>query len=362
MSRPQGRQLDRRRFLLSLGAGAAASVAVPRSAAAASSGGSKAGALILGAGAHRYEWVRGWGTLPAGMTLGNMHGGVAVDAQNHVYFSTDGDASIVVFDADGKFVRSMGKEWIPDKPGDGTHELYLHREGGQEFLYLTSLFRHEFAKLTTTGEVVWVKGFPEASGLYKAKDEFKPTGIAVAPTGDVYVADGYGANYLHRYGPRGEYLSSWGGKSTQAREPGKFDTAHKVIVDSRGPEPSVLVTDRENHRLQWFTREGKHLKTLDGTANDFLRRPAALSIRGTDVAIADLKGRVTILDRDDKLAAQLGDSGQEKKQATNQVAPEQWVDGEFIAPHGVSFDAGGNLYVSEWAAAGRVVKLARVSG
>jgi DNA-binding beta-propeller fold protein YncE len=361
MSRPQGRELDRRRFLLSLGAGAA-SVANPRPAAAAWSRGSRAEGLILGAGTHRYEWVRGWGALPAGMTYGSMHGGVAVDAQNHVYFSTDGDASILVFDADGKFVRSMGKEWKPDKPGDGTHELHLHREGGQEFLYLTSLFRHEFAKLTTTGEMVWVKGFPEASGLYKSKDEFKPTGIAAAPSGDVYVTDGYGRGYVHRYSPRGEYLSSWGGKSTEAREPGKFSTPHKIIVDSRGPEPSVLVTDRENHRLQWFTREGKHLKTLDGTEKDFLRRPAALSIRGTDVAIADLKGRVTILDRNDKLATQLGDSGQEKKQATNEIPSDQWVDGEFIAPHGVSFDAEGNLYVSEWALAGRVVKLARVTG
>jgi DNA-binding beta-propeller fold protein YncE len=253
----------------------------------------------------------------------------------------------------------MGREWIPDKVNDGTHELQLHREGGQDFLYLVSLFRHEFAKLTTTGDVVWVKGFPRSSGLYRSRDEFKPTGIAVAPSGELYVADGYGLNYVHRYDARGEYVASWGGKSTEAREPGRFDTPHKVIVDTRGPEPSVLVTDRENHRLQWFTREGKYIRTLDGAANDFLRRPAALSIHGKDLAIADLKGRVTLLEGD-TLAAQLGDSGDEKKQATNQIAPDNWVDGEFIAPHGVSFDAEGNLYVSEWALAGRVVKLARV--
>ena len=122
----------------------------------------------------------------------------------------------------------------------------------------------------------------------------------------------------------------------------------------------MLVTDRANHRLQWFTLEGKYVKTVDGTDNDFLRLPAALSIRGTDVAIGDLKGRVTIIDRDNKLAAQLGDSGNEKKQATNQIPPEQWVDGQLISPHGVSFDGEGSLYVSEWALTGRVVKLKRV--
>ena len=75
--------------------------------------------IVLGSGKQRYEWVRGWGTLPAGMKYGNMHGGVAVDSQNRVYFSTDGDQSIIVFDRDGKYVRSIGKEWKPDEPSSG---------------------------------------------------------------------------------------------------------------------------------------------------------------------------------------------------------------------------------------------------
>jgi DNA-binding beta-propeller fold protein YncE len=317
--------------------------------------------IIMGDGKHRYEWVRGWGRLPAGVKYGSTHGGVVVDAQNRVYISTDGDDSIIVFDREGKYIRSLGKEWKPDKDGNGTHDMQLQREGRQEFIYLVSLFRHEFAKITLQGEPVWVKGFPEQSGIYKTKDEFKPTGITAAPNGDFYVTDGYGANYVHHYNAKGEYLNSWGGKSTKEKEEGKFSTPHKIIIDRRGNEPLVLVTDRANHRLQWFTLAGKHVRTVDGTENDFLRLPSVLSIRGTDVAIGDLAGRVTIIDKDNKLVAQLGDSGDPKKRATNRIAPSEWVDGQFIAPHGLSWDNQGNLYVSEWMLAGRVVKLKRLA-
>jgi hypothetical protein len=349
MSRLENGLVDRRTFLAGVGAGVSALAWAGRDERP-----------ILGAGPHRYEWVRGWGRLPQGLTYGSMHGGIVVDGQDHVYFSTDGDACIVVFDQEGAFVRSMGKEWKPDKDGNGTHDLQLHVEGGQEFIYLVSLFRHEFAKMTTQGEVAWVKGFPESSGLYKSKDEFLPTGITAAPNGDVYVTDGYGANYVHRYNAKGEYVSSWGGKCTPAREDGKFSTPHKIVIDPRGQAPAVLVTDRGNHRLQWFTLEGTHIKTLDGTSDDLLRLPSALHIRGSDVAIADLQGRVTILDRDNRKVAQIGDSGNDKKQGTNAVPRDQWVDGQLIAPHGVSWDGEGSLYVSEWSLAGRVVKLKRV--
>jgi DNA-binding beta-propeller fold protein YncE len=350
---------SRRSFLHGLGVGVAAAAIVPRFVLARQSNN---GPLIVGAGKHKYEWVRGWGKLPDGMNYGSTHGAVQVDAQNRVYFNTDTEHAIIVFDGDGKFIKSFGKEWKADKEGNGTHGMQIVKEGGREFIYLTNLFRHEFAKLTLDGEVVWVKGYPEKSGVYKDNSTFRPTGIAVASNGDFYVTDGYGANYIHHYNAKGDYVNSWGGRASKEnpKEDGKFNTPHAIIIDARTSPHTVLVTDRANHRLQWFSLDGKHVKTLDGTENDQLRLPATLHIRRTDLAIGDLGGRVTILDKDNKLVTHIGDQVEPKKRATNKLPREEWLDGIFVSPHGITWDKQGNLYVEEWMAVGRVVKLKRL--
>lgn len=350
--------LSRRNFLGGFGLAMTAAAVAPRFSFANNT--QNGAPIILGTGNHKYEWVRNWVKLPPGMKIGSTHGGVVVDAKGHIYFSTDGEQSIMVFDPNGKYLRCIGMEWKPYEDGSGTHDMQINKEGNQEFIYLVSLFRNKFAKITTTGEVVWVKGHPEKSGVYKNKSEFRPTGITVAPNGEFYVTDGYGANYVHRYNANGEYLSSWGGKSTAAKEEGKFSTPHKILIDKRGAEPTVLVTDRANHRLQWFTLDGKFVKVVDGTEGDFMRLPSVLNILGTDLAIGDLAGRVTILDKDNKLVTHLGDGPDPKKRATNRLGPEHWVDGQFISTHGLSWHPNGDLYVGEWNLQGRLVKLKRV--
>lgn len=339
--------ISRRSFLYNLSAGVVVLTVSPDSS----------GGVILGDGKHKYQWVKDWGQLTLGMTLGSTHGGIQVDSKQNVYVSTDSANSILVFDSNGKYIKSVGGEWKAEGEGNGTHEIQIVKEGKNEFIYLVNLARHEFAKLTLNGDVVWVKGYPEQSGIYKDKSQFKPTGIAVAPAGDFYVTDGYGANYIHHYSAKGDYINSWGGKG---KDDGKFSTPHKIMIDTRSGSPTVLVTDRANHRLQWFTLEGKHMKTLDGTEGELLRLPSALNQMGTDIVIGDLAGRLTILDKDNKLVTHLGDNPDQKKRATNKIPVAEWNPGHFIAPHAVTWDKKGNLYIAEWSSIGRIVKLKRI--
>ncbi|MEP7270052.1 MAG: hypothetical protein ABI882_01030 [Acidobacteriota bacterium] len=307
-----------------------------------------AASIVLGEGRHRYEWITGWAKLPDGMAFGNTHGAVVIDRQGRVLMNSDTENAVIIFDPNGKFIKAWGKEWK-----GGSHGMALHREGRNEFVYLTHHSRHEFAKFTLDGEVVWIKGYPQDSKVYQKADEFRPTGVAVAPNGDFYVTDGYGKSWVHQYNAKGDYVRSWGGLGA---EPGKLKQPHGIWIDGREKTPRVLVADRANHRLQWFSLNGEYLSMLD----EGLRLPSNFHELGKDIVIADLQGRVTIIDGQNKIVTHLGDNTDPEKRGKNPIPREQWADGQFISPHCPRWDSQGNLYVAEWLSTGRITKLKRL--
>jgi hypothetical protein len=200
---------------------------------------------------------------------------------------------------------------------------------------------------------------PDQAGIYENEGQYKPTAVAVAPDGRIFVGDGYGKSWVHLYDKERKYLKSIGGPGT---EDGKFQTPHGLWLDKRGSsdshgEPLLLVCDRENHRLQWFTLDGAFVRKMD----QGLKRPCnAWALADGGLAVADLVGRVTILDRDDKVLCHLGDKADPKLQAQNGVGREHWQDGVFFSPHSVCEDRHGDLYVMDWNSLGRIAKLSKL--
>ncbi|MGL4400262.1 MAG: 6-bladed beta-propeller, partial [Luteolibacter sp.] len=72
-----------------------------------------------------------------------------------------------------------------------------------------------------------------------------------------------------------------------------------------------------------------------------------------------LKARVTILDKTGTPVAFLGDNPNKAQWANFKVPPQEQNLGIFTAPHGLSFDKAGNLYVQDWNVSGRVTKLVK---
>jgi hypothetical protein len=263
---------------------------------------------------------------------------------------------MVVFDHQGKFVRSWGRQFK-----GGAHGLTIRKEGSEEFLYLCDFQHGIVTKRTLNGEEVFTLGYPAESEAYKPKDQtsevvYRPTNVALAPNGDIYVGDGYGSSFINQYNQKAEFVRSFGGLG---KGDDQVDCPHGLWVDTRGEAPLLVVTDRGNSRLQRFTLDGKHFDSILGTS----KMPCYLHERNGDVVIADLLSKVIILDRQNNVVASLGEgeySSKDWSTARNQRSGT-FVSGRFVCPHGACFDHEGNIFVVEWVEAGRVTKLRSIT-
>lgn len=282
---------------------------------------------------------------PDNQSLGPTHGGAAVDRAGNVYISTDTPRGIVVFGPDGKYVRHFGPSHI--------HGLHLQREQDGEYLYGARPSAHEVVKIKTDGTEAWKMGYPAEANVYANANEFNPTNIVALRDGTIFVADGYGKNYIHKFDKDRKYVKSFGGPTaTNPAEDGKFNRCHGLAVDRRGEKPMLIVCNRESGKVEQWDTDGNLVKVLVRG----LRMPAAAHVAGDYVAIAELQGRVTVLGKDNSIAAQIGDNPNANQRANFGLEPAQWTEGVCNSPHAVSFDRQGNLIVAEWSKFGRLHK------
>ncbi|MCB1018880.1 MAG: hypothetical protein KDC27_03075 [Acidobacteria bacterium] len=314
--------------------------------------------LRLGAGEHTYEAHHDWGDPPDRIRWGNCHA-VQVDRQGLVYVhhtvheSSESDHAVVVFDPTGSFVTSWGSQFA-----GGAHGMQLVREGGDEFLYFCDIRRSIVQKTDLSGNVLLTLGFPSESPAYE-RDEarrtanWKPTNLAVASSGDIYVADGYGSSFVVVYDRNGRYKTTFGGGMTE--EAGKLNCPHGIAIDARSGQEEVLVADRANNRLQYFDLDGNHLRFAEG-----VDLPCHFDFGADGVLlIPDLAARVTLMDRDNQVIAHLGE-GLPDYRERRLLHREHFLPGKFVCPHGACFDHDGNIFVAEWVEIGRLTKLARI--
>ncbi len=306
-----------------------------------------------GTGGLRFEVCENWGVLAEGWRFVEV-AAVAIDSRDRVFAFDRGEHPIVIFDRDGTFVDSWG-EGLFARP----HGLTI---GPDDSVYCTDDLDHTVRKFSPEGKLLLTLGTSRApSDTGNTSMDFRtirhagspfnyPTNLALAADGSMYIADGYGNARIHKFSPEGRLLFSWG---EPGAGPGEFRVPHGIAV---GPDGTVVVADRENLRLQFFSPEGKFLYEWAEVA-----RPCQVLVdaAGT-VYVAELGfhagmwpgttapspdstgGRVSVFDRDGSLLARWGGG-------INPCSP-----GDFFAPHDLSLDSKGDLYVSEvtWSAGG----------
>lgn len=308
----------------------------------------------VGNGEHAFEWIENWAAVPdtpESRADGRTHG-VVVTREGLVIVFHVGNPAILVFDQKGTLVDEWGDRF------PGAHGLTLVEEAGAEYLWLTDYKTGEVVKTTLRGETVLSLPFPDLKGYNDPK--YAPTWVTVFEerfegSGDIWVADGYGAGYVHRYDRSGMYVSSING-STGA---GKFRHPHGIYVDSRKGDPELYVADRMNRRIQVYDTEGKFNRVVSDAADT---SACAFVPYGefTLIPEAPYRARLTVLDPEDRVVATLGENDDVCGRPGFPNDRSLTEPGRFVAPHSVAADTAGNLYVVEWIIGGRITKLTRM--
>jgi hypothetical protein len=314
---------------------------------------------IIGHGDYRYRVHKSWGNLdPSTTPVKNCHE-MVMDRKGRLIMVTDETKNnIIIYDRSGKLLTTWGSEF------PGGHGLTIFHEGGEDVLFISD-HGGRVVKTTTDGKVLMELPDPLKTGIYEEKMVYKPTETAVAPNGDIYVADGYGSQYILQFSAAGEFIRKFGGPGEGDEN---FSTAHGVCIDDRDKKNiTLLCTSRAHNSFKRFTLDGKYIATIF-LPGAFVCRPV---IDGENIYAGVCwsrlrylnqtpnSGFVTILDRNDKVISNPGGTKPVYEKGALQIMVQDKPI--FQHCHDVCVDGDKNIYVCQWNANKTYpVKLARV--
>jgi hypothetical protein len=299
--------------------------------------------IEIGHNGHRYKIHAEWSKADSEKYPVNDCHEMVQDARGRLILLTnDTQNNILIYDKSGKLLESWGTGY------PGGHGLSICDEGGEQFLFITDTNRHQVIKTDLKGREILKIDYPKETGVYAYPRQFVPTETAIHPeTGDIYVADGYGLNFIIQYDTKGKYIRHFGGKEV-------FNCCHGILIDQRKTGSSTLmITDRGNMQFKRFTLDGKYLSTIP-TPGSFVCRPV---VKGKNIYAAVYRstsqdypnsGYLTILDENDRV---ISSPGATPPVYRNGVLEEQRKDLTITAlmhPHDVCVDNDDNIFIPQW--------------
>jgi len=180
---------------------------------------------------------------------------------------THGGSRLFQFDRNGAFVREIGQGiygflvahavrvdpqdniWIVD---EGSNQVVKFSPDGRVLMVLGRKPEAVTIRMPASGGSAAGRGSTGVPGAGGAGDQFvRPSDVAFDGEGNIFVADGHGANArIAKFDRNGRFLLSWGGRGA---EPGQFNVPHSIATDALG---NVYVADSGNKRIQVFDGRG----------------------------------------------------------------------------------------------------------
>jgi DNA-binding beta-propeller fold protein YncE len=261
--------------------------------------------------------------------------GLAIDAQDRIYVFNRGAKPIMIFDRDGKLLRSGGDQelfgvklnpnWQHSGTVDWEGNVYMIERDAHRIVKLNPALDKALLQLGTTGE----RGNDATHfGL--------PSGIAVLRNGNIIVTDGYTNNRVVMFAKDGTFIKQVakgaGGQQDRGTGPGEWNLPHKLAVDA---QENLYIIDREGHRVQVFDKDLNYLRELKNEGwNPW---DIGISRKGDDgfALVAEYAGERVhkIQTRDGKIVATWGSMGH--------------GPGQFDWVHGVVVDSRGAVYAAD---------------
>ena len=238
---------------------------------------------------------------PGGQPLGPCHGGAVIDKAGNIFTSPPTPRA-----ASSSF-RPRANSCAPSARRTST-ALEIREENGVEYHLRRAPSATKSSSSSSTASRSGRSNIPKEAGICKDAKGFNPCAVTVAPDGSIFVADGYGSNYVLKFDKDRKFVKAFGGPG---EEEGKFKTCHGIALDTRQDKPLLLVCNRNNNRVEHWDLDGNFVKVIQKD----LRMPAAVHIRGDYAVVPELQGRVTVLDKAGTIAAQVGDNPNEKQRA-----------------------------------------------
>jgi DNA-binding beta-propeller fold protein YncE len=212
--------------------------------------------------------------------------GIAVDASDNIYIGDNGHGAVLVFGPDLRYLRMLGTR------GDVKTPTGLAIDNQRQRLYAVDTRQHQLVAFDlSSGKIVQRTG---TKGSKPGEFGF-PTGVAVAPNGQIYVTDTM--NYrVQVFDPSLKFVRTFGKLGINA---GQFRRPKGIAIDSDGV---VYVVDSDFNNFQMFDPEGRPLMAVGefGPRPGQMMLPAGIAVQRTlrTIAIAEqATGRLQVFSR-----------------------------------------------------------------
>jgi sugar lactone lactonase YvrE len=241
-----------------------------------------------------YRMLPNWPHLNSGMKWGGAIG-IVPDGQGGTWMHFRSEPPIIHFNAEGNIVKSFGDGMFVQAHGfcrDRAGNFWAGDSGPFADDPKTVGRGYQVFKFSPEGKVLLTLG--KAGVSQAGPDTFvSPTACAVAPNGDIIIADGHwprptkaqqDGDRLVRYTVDGKFVKAYG---KLGQGPGEFLGPHGLAFDSQG---RLFVADRSNNRVQIFDKD---LNFLDEWRH--FGRPSGLAILKDDtLVVTDSESSATI--------------------------------------------------------------------